>query len=290
MEEIDSEYALGIDLGTTYSCISVFRNGAIEIIPNEISERTTPSVVTFLDNNEIKVGEQTLNYELDNPKNTVYSVKRLIGREFDKKLSGEIEKENWPFEVVKSENNLKLKIKIELSNETKYYYPEEISSFVLKKLLKSSEEYLQKKINNAVITVPHNFSIQQRAATKKAAEMAGIKVLRILSEPTAASLAYGLEKKLSKLTQESNKSFDNNEINKYILTFDLGGGTFDISLLEISKEEEDIFNVKATSGDNYLGGDDFDNKLFDYCLENFCKLNGILYFFLILSFIKNFFD
>ena len=198
MEEINSEYALGIDLGTTYSCVSVFRNGAIEIIPNEISERTTPSVITFLENNEIKAGEQTLNYEIKNPKNTVYSIKRLIGKEYNQKMSEEIKKENWPFEVVKSENNLKPRIKIELNDEIKYYYPEEISSFVLKKLLKSAKEYIGESVNTAVITVPHNFSIQQRAATKKAAEMAGIHVLRILSEPTAASLAYGLEKNFLK--------------------------------------------------------------------------------------------
>ena len=265
MEEIYSEYALGIDLGTTYSCVSVFRNGTIEIIPNEISERTTPSIVTFLDNNEIKVGEQTLNYEIKNPKNTVFSIKRLIGRELDEKMTEEIKKANWPFEVVKSENNLKPKIKVELNNETKDYYPEEISSFVLKKLLKSAKDYLGENVNCAVITVPHNFSVQQRAATKKAAEMAGIQVLRILSEPTAASLAYGLEKKFSKNLKDSNTA-DDTEKNKYILTFDLGGGTFDISLLEISKEEEDMFEVKATSGDNHLGGDDFDNKLFNFCL------------------------
>ena len=271
MEEINSEYALGIDLGTTYSCVSVFRNGAIEIIPNEISERTTPSVITFLENNEIKAGEQTLNYEIKNPKNTIYSIKRLIGKEFNEKMSEEIKKENWPFEVVKSEKNLKPRIKIVLKDEIKYYYPEEISSFILKKLIKSAKEYLGESVNNAVITVPHNFSITQRAATKKAAEMAGINVLRILSEPTAASLAYGLEKKFSKNMPKSKDNINN----KYILTFDLGGGTFDISLLEISEVEEDIFDVKATSGDNYLGGDDFDNKLFEYCLEQFCKLYNI---------------
>ena len=271
MEEIYSEYALGIDLGTTYSCVSVFKNGAIEIIPNEISERTTPSIITFLDNNEIKVGEQTLNYEIKDPKNTIYSIKRLIGKEYNEKMIEEIKKENWPFEVVKSDNNLKPRIKLDFNNENCYYYPEEISSFILKKLLKSAIEYLGENVKDAVITVPHNFSVQQRAATKKAAEMAGINVLRILSEPTAASLAYGLEKKLSKTLQES----EDKVLNKYILTFDLGGGTFDISLLEISKEEEEIFNVKATSGDNYLGGDDFDNRLFNYCLENFCRFYNI---------------
>ena len=134
MDEISSEYALGIDLGTTYSCISIFRNGVIEIIPNEIGERTTPSIVTFLDKNEKKVGEQTLNYEIKNPKNTVYSIKRLIGREFDKKMEEDIQKENWPFEVVKSKENSRPQIKIDLNNETKYYYPEVISSFILSKL------------------------------------------------------------------------------------------------------------------------------------------------------------
>ena len=276
MDDFYEEYALGIDLGTTYSCVSIFRNGTIEIIPNEISERTTPSVVTFLSGGDIKAGEQTLNYEIKNPQNTIYSIKRLIGREYDIKLEEEIKKENWPFKVEKIKENSKPKIKIELENEIKYYYPEEISSIVLKKLLKSSEEYLQKKVDKAVITVPHNFTSSQREATKQAAEMAGIKVLHLLSEPTAASLAYGLEKKLSNLTQESLRLSDNNyKIEKNILTFDLGGGTFDISILELAEKEENIFNVKATSGDNHLGGDDFDNKLVDYCLDIFCENNNI---------------
>ena len=191
-----TEYALGIDLGTTYSCVSIFKEGEIEIIPNEINEKTTPSIVTFLDNGDVKAGEQALNYEIKNAQNTIYSIKRLIGREFDKKLEEEIQKENWPFEIVKIDQNSKPKIKVNLNDEIKYYFPEEISSIVLKKLLKSAEDYLQKKINKAVITVPHNFTISQREATKQAAEMAGIDVLRILSEPTAASLAYGLEKKI----------------------------------------------------------------------------------------------
>ena len=191
-----TEYALGIDLGTTYSCIYIFKEGEIEIIPNEINEKTTPSIVTFLDNGDVKAGEQALNYEIKNAQNTIYSIKRLIGREFDKKLEEEIQKENWPFEIVKIDQNSKPKIKVNLNDEIKYYFPEEISSIVLKKLLKSAEDYLQKKINKAVITVPHNFTISQREATKQAAEMAGIDVLRILSEPTAASLAYGLEKKI----------------------------------------------------------------------------------------------
>ena len=175
MEDLYTEYALGIDLGTTYSCISIFRNGAIEIIPNEISERTTPSIVTFLKNGEIKAGEQALNYEIKNPENTVYSIKRIIGREYDKKLEEEIKKENWPFKIEKLNQKSKSKIKIELENEIKYYYPEDISSIILKKLLKSAEDYLQININSAVITVPHNFSLHQREMTKQAAEMAGIK-------------------------------------------------------------------------------------------------------------------
>ena len=275
MDEISSEYALGIDLGTTYSCISIFRNGVIEIIPNEIGERTTPSIVTFLDKDEKKVGEQTLNYEIKNPKNTVYSIKRLIGREFDKKMEEDIQKENWPFEVVKSKENSRPQIKIDLNNETKYYYPEVISSFILSKLIQSAKDYLGEIVNNAVITVPHNFSLKQREATKKAGEMAGIHVLHILSEPTAASLAYGLDKKLSKKSKKSMEHSDNDEMDNYILTLDLGGGTFDITLLEISEKEEDIFDIKATSGDNFFGGDDFDNKLVEYCIETFCKLYNL---------------
>ena len=275
MQNLYTDYALGIDLGTTYSCVSVFKNGVIEIIPNEINERTTPSIVTFLDNNKILAGEQTLNYEIKNPKNTVYSIKRLIGREFNEKLVKEIEKEKWPFEVVKEENNINPRIKIEINNENHYHSPEEISSFILKKLLRSAEKYLEKKVDKAVITIPHNFSERQKAATKKAAEMAGIKVLRILSEPTAASLAYGLEKKLSKFNKKLDTSINDNDENKYILTFDLGGGTFDITLLKISEEEENIFDVKQTSGNPHLGGDDFDNKLVDYCLDIFCQMNTI---------------
>ena len=274
MEEICSEYALGIDLGTTYSCVSVFRKGAIEIITNEIDERTTPSIVTFLDNNETKSGEETLNFEIKNPKNTVYSVKRLMGRNFDQKMDEEIKKENWTFEVVNKDQ--KPRVKIELSNKTEYISPEEISSLILKKLLISAEKYLGVKVNKAVITVPHNFSPQQKLATKKAAELANIQVLGILVEPTAASLAYGLEKKLLQKSSESSYEDDNkNDEEKYFLTFDLGGGTFDITLLEISEKEEHMFNVKATSGDNYLGGDDFDNRLFTYCLSQFCSLYNI---------------
>jgi len=206
MQDLYTEYALGIDLGTTYSCISVFKNGVIEIIPNEINERTTPSIVSFLDNGKILAGEQTLNYEIKNPKNTIYSIKRLIGRVYNEKLKEEIEKEKWPFEVIKDNNGINSKIKIEINNEIKYYYPEEISSYVLKKLLESAKEYLGKKVNKAVITIPHNFSERQRDSTKKAAELAGIDVLGILSEPTAASLAYGLEKKLSNLNRNLDKS------------------------------------------------------------------------------------
>jgi len=268
MQDLYTEYALGIDLGTTYSCISVFKNGVIEIIPNEINERTTPSIVSFLDNGKILAGEQTLNYEIKNPKNTIYSIKRLIGRVYNEKLKEEIEKEKWPFEVIKDNNGINSKIKIEINNEIKYYYPEEISSYVLKKLLESAKEYLGKKVNKAVITIPHNFSERQRDSTKKAAELAGIDVLGILSEPTAASLAYGLEKKLSNLNRNLDKSLNNDE-NKYILTFDLGGGTFDITLLKISEKEEKI------SGNPHLGGDDFDNKLVEHCLDRFCQMNTI---------------
>ena len=198
-----TENFIGIDLGTTYSWASVFRNGAIEIIPNGIGERITPSIITILNDNKIMCEEETLEYEIKSPNNTIYSIKRLIGRKFDENLEEEIKKEKWPFEVVKFNDDSKPRIKIEKDNKIIYKYPEEITSLFLKKIIKSSEKYLQKKISNAVITVPHNFTNNQREATKQAAEMAGIKVLRILSEPTAASLAYGLEKKLSKLNCKS---------------------------------------------------------------------------------------
>lgn len=262
MAGLYEEYSLGIDLGTTYSCVSIYRDNKVEIIPNEINERTTPSIVTFLDNGIIKAGEEAWIHEINNSKNTVHSIKRLIGRFYDDELKSEIEKSNWSFVVVKENSRPKIKI----DNHTKLYLPEEISQFVLEKLIKSAEKYLGKKVNQAVITVPHNFTEEQRKATEEAAKLAKIKVLRILSEPTAGALAYGLEKKIG----NKKLSLSNNSEN-LIFVFDLGGGTFDITLLKISENSNnDIFDVIASSGYNFLGGDDFDNILFNYCIEIFC--------------------
>ena len=264
MSSLMKNYALGIDLGTTYSCISIYRDNKAEIIPNEMSERTTPSVVTFLNSNTIQVGEETLYSQFKNAKNSVYSVKRIIGRFYDEELKQIIEKSNWPFDII--EEKKRPKIKIEIDNQIKTYFPEEISQLVLKKLLKSAEIFLGYKVNKAVITVPHNFTKTQREATKKAAELAGIDILQILSEPTAAALAYGLENKLKNKIKSSSSE-------NLIFVFDLGGGTLDITLLKINENinNDNIFSVIGCSGDNFLGGDDFDNKLLEECLNSFCE-------------------
>ena len=293
---MDEELAVGIDLGTTFSCIAVLRNNKVEIIPNEEGENITPSVVTFTDEG-VLVGEQTINQLIRNPKKTIYSIKRLMGRKYDdNEVLKDIQSNFWTYDIVKQESGNRPLIKIPKNNDMyDLYYPEQISKFILEKLINSATNYLNQPIKKAVITVPAYFNDSQRSATKLAATQAGIEVLRIINEPTAASLAYGLDKKLSKdgklrlttinsnidsvsLLESLNKrniedekdEEDNDE--KLIIVFDLGGGTFDVTLLTI--EEEEIFDVLATSGDSHLGGDDFDKKIIDYCLQKFCsKLN-----------------
>ena len=280
------ELAIGIDLGTTFSCVSILRNGKVEIIPNELDENLTPSVVSFTDN-EILAGEQTTNQLIKNPKNTIYSIKSLIGRNIDDPIiSQEISTNFFNYDIVKPQQGKRPQIKIYKSNgENNYYYPEEISKFIIQKLMKSVTSYLGYSINKAVITVPAYFQDEQRNSTKLAAESAGLTVLRIINEPTAASLAYGLGEKIVKKEKlinpiqnmETNKSMndenlicktDEEDDEKLVLVFDLGGGTFDVTLLKISDGE--IFDVKATSGDRHLGGDNFDKKLMDYCIKEFC--------------------
>ena len=193
----EEELALGIDLGTTFSCVAVFKNNKVEIIQNEIGENITPSVVSFTDEG-VLVGEQTLNKLITNPKNTIYSIKRLIGRIYnDKGIKSDIESGFWTYDIVEHKSSKRPKIKVKTKNKDAYYFPEQITKFIFEKLYKSAMNYLGKPINNVVITVPAYFNDNQRLATKNAAEQAGLKVLQIINEPTPASLAYGLLKKLT---------------------------------------------------------------------------------------------
>ena len=282
----DEDLAIGIDLGTTNSCLAVLRNNKVEIIPNELGENLTPSIVSFTDEGQL-VGEDTFNQLIINPKNTIYSIKRIIGRTFTE-IKDDINSYFWNYDIIKIENEDEPKIKIiTKGNNIDYYTPEQISSIILKKLLKSANEYLGKPVSKAVITVPAYFNDSQRQATKNAAILANIDVLNVINEPTAASLAYGLNKRIPKkenneidlftdpYERQSNEK-NNNNINiinennnqKLILVFDLGGGTFDVTLLKIIDGED--FNILSTSGDSHLGGDDFNKKIMDFCLKYFC--------------------
>ncbi len=283
----EEELAIGIDLGTTYSCVAALVDGRVQIIPNEMGENLTPSIVSFV-NEGILVGEQTLNQLIKNPKKTIYSIKRLMGRNYeDEEVINDIKTGFWTFDVVEQNSSKRPVIRIEKdNNEYDYYYPEQISKFILEKLVQSARNYLNRPVTKAVITVPAYFNDAQRNATKLSATQAGLEVLRIINEPTAASLAYGLDKKLPKnenvmktFVINNNEQFfdslnskqensDEDEDEKNIIVFDLGGGTFDVTLLKI--EDEEIFDVKATAGDSHLGGDDFNKKIIDYCLREFC--------------------
>lgn len=242
--------AVGIDLGTTYSCVGVFQHGKVEIISNDQGNRTTPSYVAFNDTERL-IGDSAKNQVALNPANTVFDAKRLIGRKFDEE-SVKSDMKHWPFTVV-SEGG-RPKIRVEHKGETKTFFAEEISSMVLTKMKETAEAYLGEKVTDAVVTVPAYFNDSQRQATKDAGIIAGLNVLRIINEPTAAAIAYGLDKKKG---GESN-----------VLIFDLGGGTFDVSVLTI---DDGIFEVKATRGDTHLGGEDFDNRMVDYFKKEFKK-------------------
>jgi molecular chaperone DnaK len=240
---------IGIDLGTTNSCVSVMEGNEPVVIPNSEGRRTTPSIVAFTDNNERKVGDPAKRQAITNPKRTVYSIKRFMGETFDQ-VSTEIKRVTY--EVTRGDNNTP-RVKI----DDRFYSPQEISAMVLQKMKKTAEDYLGQTVTEAVITVPAYFSDSQRQATKEAGEIAGLKVRRIINEPTAAALAYGLDKKHKDIK---------------VAVFDLGGGTFDISILELG---DGIFEVKSTNGNTHLGGDDFDQTIIDWLAEEFKKDEGL---------------
>ncbi|MCA1756015.1 MAG: molecular chaperone DnaK [Bacteroidales bacterium] len=240
---------IGIDLGTTNSCVSVMEGNEPVVIPNSEGKRTTPSIVAFIDNGERKVGDPAKRQAITNPSKTVYSIKRFMGETYDN-VKKEIER--VPYQVVKGDNNTP-RVKI----DDRMYSPQEISAMILQKMKKTAEDYLGQEVTEAVITVPAYFSDSQRQATKEAGEIAGLKVKRIINEPTAAALAYGLDKKSEDLK---------------VAVFDLGGGTFDISILELG---DGVFEVKSTNGDTHLGGDDFDQVIIEWLAEEFKKDEGV---------------
>ncbi|TMD21072.1 MAG: molecular chaperone DnaK, partial [Chloroflexi bacterium] len=239
---------VGIDLGTTNSVIAVMEAGEPVVIPNAEGGRTTPSVVAFTKAGERLVGQLARRQAAVNPENTVFSIKRFMGRKYDEV---ETERKMVPYKVVAGKDG-----RVEVEIQGKRYTPEQISAMILQKLKTDAEAYLGEKVTDAVITVPAYFNDSQRQATKNAGEIAGLNVVRIINEPTAAALAYGLDKKE----------------NEKILVFDLGGGTYDVSVLEIG---EGVFEVKATNGDTHLGGDDYDRRIVDYIADEFKKQQGI---------------
>jgi len=242
---------IGIDLGTTYSCVGIYKNGRVEIIPNDQGNRITPSYVAFTEDERL-IGEAAKTQATINPAQTLFDVKRLIGRKYDEK-SVQSDKKLLPFDIVNKGGKPMISVKVK--GETKQLMPEEVSSMVLTKMKETAEQYLGKEVKHAVITVPAYFNDAQRQATKDAGTISGMEVLRIINEPTAAAIAYGLDKKTE----------------KNILVYDLGGGTFDVSLLTI---DNGVFEVVATNGDTHLGGEDFDQRVMEHFIKVFNKKTG----------------
>ncbi|MED5253501.1 MAG: molecular chaperone DnaK, partial [Pseudomonadota bacterium] len=241
---------IGIDLGTTNSCVSIMDGTQPKVLENSEGARTTPSMVSFDEENTRLIGQPAKRQAVTNPENTLFAIKRLIGRPFNDPATKK-DIEMVPYSIVKGKNG---DAYVEASGES--YSPSQISAFILQKMKETAEDYLGEKVEQAVITVPAYFNDAQRQATKDAGKIAGLEVLRIINEPTAASLAYGLDKKQ----------------NKKIAVYDLGGGTFDVSILELG---DGVFEVKSTNGDTFLGGEDFDNSIVEYLLSEFKKENGI---------------
>ncbi|MEI6730464.1 MAG: Hsp70 family protein, partial [Pseudomonadota bacterium] len=243
---------IGIDLGTTNSCVAIMEGKTARVIENAEGIRTTPSIVAFTENKECLVGHPAKRQAVTNSQNTVFAVKRLIGRTFDDKTTQK-DKELVPYAIVRADNN---DAWVEARGEK--YSPSQISAFILTKMKETAESFLGEKVIQAVITVPAYFNDAQRQATKDAGRIAGLEVLRIINEPTAAALAYGLDKVDGKA--------------KTIAVYDLGGGTFDVSILEIG---DGVFEVKSTNGDTFLGGEDFDMRILDFLADEFKKESGI---------------
>ncbi|XP_078162749.1 heat shock cognate 70 kDa protein-like [Carex rostrata] len=247
--------AIGIDLGTTYSCVGAWHQGRVEIIANDQGNRTTPSCVAFTPDKRL-IGEAAKNQVDSNPINTIFDVKRLIGRRFSDPTV-QSDRMLWPFNVIKGVSD-KPKIIVQYKGEEKQFLPEQLSAMILENMKKTAENFLECSVQNAVVTVPAYFNDSQRRATMAAGEIVGLKVLRIMDEPTAAAVAYGFEK-LTYVLEE-----------KYVLVFDLGGGTFDVSVLNI---KQGVFKVKATAGDTHLGGEDFDNRLLTHFIQEIKRKN-----------------
>ena len=252
---MDEDIPIGIDLGTTYSCVGVFRGNKVEIIPNTSGNNTTPSVVTF--SKKMLVGDEAKAQITKDYKNTIYDTKRLIGRQFDDPIVQK-DMKNWPFKVEKDQKTSRPLINVEFKGKIKKFYPEDISAIILQHMKNIAETYLGRKVTNAIITVPAYFNDAQRQATKDAGRIAGLNVLRMINEPTSAALAYRL--------------FNEVKEDKIALVFDLGGGTFDVSIVNVG---EDACEVISTRGDTHLGGGDFDNELMNYCIQEFKNNTGV---------------